>query len=404
MKGDILKLLESGYAKVPRYSEKYNEVVFFEPVDQTILKKPIKLNWFLVSANPDITWEYIYDHPEIDWNGRGLSLNPNTTYQHVLNDLNGPQRYHWDWDALIVHPNFTWEIIRKHFSHRCLPGCFGKKKFIPWQFANYVRNPNFTLDISLQNKCIVREKWKVIKIWWDTQEIYKHENVTWKKIQTLRKDRGTMPYFGINWRGVAQNKTVPAKTLMTHPKLKEYTSEISKHKNVTLQIIEENPDFPWDWDYVWYNPNMTWEFAKANPEKMLTGKRYFYFHSMIKRTEWKNVLEFISHVKEHNKKVKANGEPDWRCLDDSRVYRHVHWEDLLESRHVTWEMIQNDPIIEEAMSKMRRLDFPETNISRNPNITFDIFINNLNFKWSSEIFARDEDIHSPFNGLMNYCG
>ena len=34
---------------------------------------------------------------------------------------------------------------------------------------------------------------------------------------------------------------------------------ISKNPNLTWEIIQQNPDKPWDWSMVSSNPNITWE-------------------------------------------------------------------------------------------------------------------------------------------------
>ena len=39
---------------------------------------------------------------------------------------------------------------------------------------------------------------------------------------------------------------------------------ISKREFITLDIIENNMDLPWDWEYVNGNPNITIEFLKKH--------------------------------------------------------------------------------------------------------------------------------------------
>ena len=35
--------------------------------------------------------------------------------------------------------------------------------------------------------------------------------------------------------------------------------------NITFEIIKENPDEDWNWDYVSLNPNITMEIIESNP-------------------------------------------------------------------------------------------------------------------------------------------
>src|SRR5690606_9799554 len=41
-------------------------------------------------------------------------------------------------------------------------------------------------------------------------------------------------------------------------------NELSRHPNITMDIISSHPHHPWRWKYVWDNPNMTWEFICDN--------------------------------------------------------------------------------------------------------------------------------------------
>ena len=40
-------------------------------------------------------------------------------------------------------------------------------------------------------------------------------------------------------------------------------------QDMTWEIIQANPDKPWDWNWVSVNPNITWEIIQANPDKDL---------------------------------------------------------------------------------------------------------------------------------------
>ena len=42
---------------------------------------------------------------------------------------------------------------------------------------------------------------------------------------------------------------------------------ISCNPSITWDIIQQNPDKPWNWFYISYNPNITWEIIQQNPDK-----------------------------------------------------------------------------------------------------------------------------------------
>ena len=42
---------------------------------------------------------------------------------------------------------------------------------------------------------------------------------------------------------------------------------ISKNPNINWEIIENNHDKDWDWYWISNNPNITWEIIENNPDK-----------------------------------------------------------------------------------------------------------------------------------------
>ena len=44
-------------------------------------------------------------------------------------------------------------------------------------------------------------------------------------------------------------------------------SGLSQNLNITMEIIENNPDKNWDWSYVSRNPNITMEIIEKYPNK-----------------------------------------------------------------------------------------------------------------------------------------
>src|SRR5690606_40516311 len=50
--------------------------------------------------------------------------------------------------------------------------------------------------------------------------------------------------------------------------IKNWNCEIlSEHKNITSEIIKDNPNLPWRWDWISINPNITIDFIKENLDK-----------------------------------------------------------------------------------------------------------------------------------------
>ena len=43
--------------------------------------------------------------------------------------------------------------------------------------------------------------------------------------------------------------------------------KVSKDSDVTWDVVQANPDFPWSYYYLSQNHNITWEIVQANPDK-----------------------------------------------------------------------------------------------------------------------------------------
>ena len=61
---------------------------------------------------------------------------------------------------------------------------------------------------------------------------------------------------------------------------------ISYNQNITWDIIEANPEKPWDWECISRNQNITWDFIEANPEKpwdweCISYNRFSKHHTQI---------------------------------------------------------------------------------------------------------------------------
>ena len=52
-----------------------------------------KWNWWILSENPNITWEIIESNPDKEWNWFYISCNPNITYEIIKSNPTKP----WSW-------------------------------------------------------------------------------------------------------------------------------------------------------------------------------------------------------------------------------------------------------------------------------------------------------------------
>lgn len=88
-----------------------------------------------VSLNPNITWEIVQSHPDIQWNWDMLSLNPNITWEIIQQNPNDP----WNWELLAKNPNITWEIIQQNPDKH-------------WDIKMFSENPNISFENVMEMK------------------------------------------------------------------------------------------------------------------------------------------------------------------------------------------------------------------------------------------------------------
>ena len=75
--------------------------------NEFVLKNENKVNWSMLSRNPNITMELVKDNPDKPWDWQYLSYNPNITMEIVNANPDKP----WNWSCLSENPNITWEFV-----------------------------------------------------------------------------------------------------------------------------------------------------------------------------------------------------------------------------------------------------------------------------------------------------
>jgi len=63
-----------------------------------------------MSQHPNVTWDIIQEHPDLEWAPYSVSFNPNITWDIVMDN---PQ-YPWNNIGLSQNPNITWDIVEQY--------------------------------------------------------------------------------------------------------------------------------------------------------------------------------------------------------------------------------------------------------------------------------------------------
>ncbi len=274
-----------------------NKRVFEPPRSKTIRRrtKPVipekNWNWYAISANNNITWDFIKKNPNIRWDWAGLSANPNITWDIITNNPDKP----WHWDDMAGNPNITWDIIADKIPERADIFWYNASCNInitwdiiannldrPWHWYWISQHPNITWDIIANNPDKP----------WDWHGISRNPNITWDIIaNNLNKPwdwHGISNYANVTWDIIANNLDKPwnlcrfiRNNNITWGDFKKMDYhrcsniipcdawyQLSTMPNITTDIIMNNLDKPWYWLGISYNSNLTIECIEKNMHKI----------------------------------------------------------------------------------------------------------------------------------------
>ncbi len=71
----------------------------------------------------------------------------------------------------------------------------------------------------------------------------------------------------LNWSWISSNPNITMEMIENNPDKLWNWSWISLNPNLTMEIIENNPDKPWIWHCISSNTNLTMEIIENNPDK-----------------------------------------------------------------------------------------------------------------------------------------
>lgn len=215
--------------------------------------------WVHVASNPNLTIEFITQHPKLWINWNYYSINPGVSMETVLNNPSMP----WNYYAMLDHPHLSAEVVRLH-CHYLSPhafidrrigtlddviGCLSPRE---WQvddgkWSGLSTHPAITFDFILLHR---DKNWH----WWS---IGKHPNVTMKHI-AVNLD---LPW---EWFTVSKNPNLRLEFVLAHREFNWHWYDISRNPGITMDDVAAHPELPWRWTGLRFNPNLTMERCLLN--------------------------------------------------------------------------------------------------------------------------------------------
>ena len=272
-------------------------------------------DWYGVSQNPNVTWEFIHTHrhkkeygwvmPGLSrnvhiklenmkrynrvakktehtydvWNKRHMSANPNVTWDFIQRYVVRPDPMilvdirvcaDWDMDALSFNPNIGWDVIRENIN-------------LPWDWYTLSLSSKITWDIVKNNLYFKNDS----PVPWSWSALSQNPNITWDIIKEnlyIPISNASFIYpNGLvkiktpwNWPNVSLNPNITMDIVFQNQYI-EYPEdgqrvkiewkwfELSDNKTLTWEMVRKNPYKPWNWSGISRNPNVTWDIVKENP-------------------------------------------------------------------------------------------------------------------------------------------
>ncbi len=153
---------------------------------------------------------------------------------------------------------------------------------------------------------------------------------------------------------------------------------ISIFNSITMEHIKANPHKPWDYNYVMFNKNVTWDFY-VNEIIPRTNQVILGPYLSISMTLHRIVdLKVVEHTLDANwdwGKLSKNPSLTW---DFIRKYASKDWNWDLLSIHpnITWEIILSNLFVDDM-----EINWDWTGLSRKPNIPWSFVKKNMDKPW-----------------------
>ena len=239
--------------------------------------------WKLLSRHNDITMDYVLKNNTYNWNYEELSRHPNITLHDIENNIHLP----WDFDQMSHNPNINYNFVKKYNYKKWNYKGLSDNKGIYWDDILYnleqkwnwdrvTRNINITLNIidkyphypwkydSLFLNKTIRKELLDMKL--DFNEMKKKYIINKSLICALGD------YFDTTTENTPRDcklylfsyDTNLTMDIIKSTNLNWDFNELCCNKNITMNIVKENPQYDWNIYYLSTNSSITFDDINNN--------------------------------------------------------------------------------------------------------------------------------------------
>jgi hypothetical protein len=199
-------------------------------------------NFLLVSLNPNITIKHILNNSEKDWNWDCISQNESIAITDVLEYPELP------WNCFYIFlKNFNMDIrdIISHNTIHFTDILKDSKMDDIYGWDNNVSEKDKIIDI-LKHPEMIRDFFKMPKndISYDEWNNYKEtfSDITISDILSFSKK--------CDWYDISENPNITVGDMLKYPELPWKWNYVSKNPSITVKDVLKHPEIKWDWFYI----------------------------------------------------------------------------------------------------------------------------------------------------------
>ncbi len=347
--------------------EKSNFEIYSNPnINLQILERELKRKRRNKSCNPNITLDYILKYKDLSWdlcnvciNSKKISFNEMkefylegnihnfTSFNEItlefikditLKDLiyNMDLGYKWNLQLLSTSYNITFDEYKKYKDNPFIK--YGEKyceeEEIENQKFDMNKNPNISKKDILENPSYPWD-FNIIKKYNKTLSFEDYVELGFIDINNYFNSLNNKPHYmrNLEFKYIEKYKNIN----WFDEKL---AINITSSSKVTIKEIDDNPQYKWEVEYIFANPNITFDYLKRNYEKMInigfldesTYIDYFCINENLmsnpmtfQRVSWimERLTRYYMHNKIYGELMIKTWHPkrfmDWCLCDDEKV-------------------------------------------------------------------------------------
>ena len=215
-----------------------------------------------LSRNPNISLERVLNNPHYPWSIIELSANPRINYTMVKNTEYLP----WNYDVLSLNSSITWFDIMSD-------------PHLPWNWRNLAEKDGITIDIIrlkadvLNRRSLIHNPSVSLEIIennpdinWDYQEIPMRKDLDFDLLLDLCQ-KYSIVLLCQHWLVISEQKYITWNIVQENPQYAWNFNSLSRNPNITVDILINNRQYPFSFKHFTFNDNCTFRDVLQYPEE-----------------------------------------------------------------------------------------------------------------------------------------